>query len=131
MAYAGFRFAEKVLKAVKLCEKGIDLSPLDIYLPEKLMRAAKGEIASSSHLSSDFFSGVPVELGGQVHHRLFTSFSVHICSDTRLARGCRQARHQHCLVSANDYEKKLLQACYTGLQGNISKGVEFIKSPPS
>jgi len=26
---------------------------------------------------------------------------------------------------ANDYEKKLLEACYKGLSGNISKGVEF------
>jgi malate dehydrogenase len=33
--------------------------------------------------------------------------------------------------SANDHEKKLLQACYDGLKGNISKGVEFVKNPPS
>jgi malate dehydrogenase len=26
---------------------------------------------------------------------------------------------------ANDYEKKLLEKCYDGLKGNISKGVEF------
>jgi malate dehydrogenase len=35
------------------------------------------------------------------------------------------------VASANDYEKKLLEACYKGLSGNIAKGVEFIKSPPS
>jgi malate dehydrogenase len=26
---------------------------------------------------------------------------------------------------ANDYEKKLLEKAYEGLQGNITKGVEF------
>jgi len=31
---------------------------------------------------------------------------------------------------ANDYEKKLLKACYAGLGGNISKGVEFANAPP-
>jgi malate dehydrogenase len=33
--------------------------------------------------------------------------------------------------SANEHEKKLLQACYEGLQGNISKGIEFVKNPPA
>jgi malate dehydrogenase len=33
--------------------------------------------------------------------------------------------------SANEHEKKLLQACYTGLADNIKKGVEFVTSPPS
>ena len=32
--------------------------------------------------------------------------------------------------SANEYEKKLLVKCYEGLKGNITNGVEFIKSPP-
>merc|ERR1712054_636867 len=31
---------------------------------------------------------------------------------------------------ANDYEKKLLQKCYDGLKGNISKGIEFVQNPP-
>ena len=30
-----------------------------------------------------------------------------------------------------DHEKKLLQACYDGLKGNISKGVEFAQNPPA
>ena len=34
------------------------------------------------------------------------------------------------LASANEYEQQLLQACYTGLKGNIETGVQFIKSPP-
>ena len=34
------------------------------------------------------------------------------------------------VTSANEHEKKLLQACYTGLKGNISKGIEFVKNPP-
>ena len=33
--------------------------------------------------------------------------------------------------SADEKEKKLLQACYAGLKGNIDKGIEFIKNPPS
>jgi len=32
--------------------------------------------------------------------------------------------------SANEHEKKLLQACYDGLKGNIAKGVEFAQNPP-
>lgn len=32
------------------------------------------------------------------------------------------------MSSANDYEKKLLEACYKGLKGNIEKGIEFVKS---
>jgi len=30
--------------------------------------------------------------------------------------------------SANEYEKKLLEKCYDGLKGNITKGVEFATS---
>ena len=30
---------------------------------------------------------------------------------------------------ANDYEKKLLEACYKGLKGNIEKGIDFANSP--
>lgn len=32
--------------------------------------------------------------------------------------------------SANDHEKKLLEAAYAGLKGNISKGVDFVHNPP-
>jgi malate dehydrogenase len=32
--------------------------------------------------------------------------------------------------SANDHEKKLLQACYTGLKDNITKGIDFVQNPP-
>lgn len=53
----------------------------------------------------DFFS-VPIELG---------------------ATGAKQAFNV--VSSANEYEKKLLEAAYAGLSGNISKGVEFIKNP--
>lgn len=31
----------------------------------------------------------------------------------------------------NDYEKKLLEACYTGLKDNIAKGIEFANNPPA
>jgi malate dehydrogenase len=33
--------------------------------------------------------------------------------------------------SANEQEQKLLKACYEGLNGNISKGIEFVQNPPS
>lgn len=33
--------------------------------------------------------------------------------------------------SANDHEKKLLEACYTGLKGNVSKGIDFVQNPPA
>merc|ERR1711967_153204 len=75
MAYAGFRFAEKVMKAAK----GAGL---------------------------EYFS-VPVELGKDGAQKV-----VNIVKD------------------ANDYEKKLLQKCYDGLKGNISKGIEFVQNPP-
>lgn len=49
-------------------------------------------------------------------------------TDERQPAGAKQA---HNIVgSANDYEKKLLEACYAGLKGNITKGVEFVKNPP-
>lgn len=32
--------------------------------------------------------------------------------------------------SANDHEKKLLEACYTGLKSNIAKGIDFVQNPP-
>jgi malate dehydrogenase len=70
MAYAGFRFAEKVIKA------------------------SKGE------------TGI-VEPGKD---------------------GVKQAHNV--IGSANAAEKKLLEACYAGLKGNIEKGVEFAKNPP-
>ena len=38
---------------------------------------------------------------------------------------------QNIIGSANEYEKKLLEACYAGLKGNISKGVEFANNPPA
>lgn len=100
MAYAGFRFAEKLIKAAK-GESGI-VEPTYVYLPG--VDGGK-EIAEAT--GCDYFS-VPVELGPD---------------------GAKKA---HNIVgSANDYEKKLLQACYAGLKGNISKGVEFVHNPPS
>jgi len=100
MAYAGFRFAEKVIRAVK-GETGI-VEPTFVYLP-----GVEGGPEIAKLTGCDFFS-VPVELGPQGAKKAF-----------------------NVVASANDYEKKLLEACYTGLKGNITKGIEFIKSPPS
>ena len=42
------------------------------------------------------------------------------------------AKSAHNIVgSANAYEKKLLEACYAGLKGNISKGIDFVQNPPA
>jgi len=58
MAYAGYRFAESILKAVK-GEKGI-IEPTFIYLP-----GVEGGDAIAKETGCDFFS-VPVELGVSV-----------------------------------------------------------------
>ena len=55
MAYAGFRFAEKVIKASK-GEKGI-IEPTYVYLP-----GVEGGAEIAKATGVDFFS-VPVELG--------------------------------------------------------------------
>ncbi|GAB7342566.1 hypothetical protein MBLNU457_g0743t1 [Dothideomycetes sp. NU457] len=99
MAYAGFRFAEKVLKAAK-GESGI-VEPTFVYLP-----GVDGGDAIAKETGCDFFS-VPVTLGKD---------------------GAEKA--ENIVGKANAYEKKLLEACYSGLKGNISKGVEFIQNPP-
>ncbi|KAF2004466.1 malate dehydrogenase-like protein [Amniculicola lignicola CBS 123094] len=99
MAYAGFRFAEKLIRAVK-GEKGL-VEPSFVYLP-----GVSGGDAIAKIVGSDFFS-VPIELGPGGAEKAIDVVS-----------------------AANDYEKKLLEACYTGLGGNISKGVEFVQNPP-
>ncbi|KAF2715193.1 malate dehydrogenase [Pleomassaria siparia CBS 279.74] len=99
MAYAGFRFAEKVIKAVK-GEKGI-VEPSFVYLP-----GVSGGDAIAKVTGLDFFS-VPIELGPNGAEKAIDVVS-----------------------GANDYEKKLLEACYSGLKGNVSKGIEFVQNPP-
>ena len=99
MAYAGYRFAEKVIKASK-GEKGI-VEPSFVFLP-----GVQGGDAISKATGTEFFS-VPIELGPSGAERAIDVVS-----------------------SANEHEKKLLQACYSGLSGNISKGVEFVLNPP-
>ncbi|MCJ1312771.1 hypothetical protein MMC25_006447 [Agyrium rufum] len=99
MAYAGFRFAEKLIKAMK-GETGI-VEPSFVYLP-----GVSGGDAIAKETGCDYFS-VPIELGPS---------------------GAEKALNP--LSSTTDYEKKLLEACYSGLKGNISKGVEFVQNPP-
>ncbi|KAF2253839.1 malate dehydrogenase-like protein [Trematosphaeria pertusa] len=99
MAYAGYRFAEKVLKAVK-GEKGI-VEPSFVYLP-----GVSGGDSIAKTTGCDFFS-VPIELGPNGVEKAIDVVS-----------------------SANENEKKLLEACYTGLKSNISKGIEFVQNPP-
>ena len=52
-------------------------------------------------------------------------FSVPVTLDSS---GAAQA---HDIIdSATPFEKKLLEAAYSGLKGNIENGVHFIKNPP-
>ncbi|KAF2639085.1 malate dehydrogenase [Massarina eburnea CBS 473.64] len=99
MAYAGYRFAQKVIKAVK-GEKGI-IEPSFVYLP-----GVPGGEAIAKATGVDFFS-VPVELGPNGVENVIDVVS-----------------------SANDAEKKLLEAAYAGLKTNIAKGIEFVANPP-
>jgi len=100
MAYAGFRFAERLMQAAK-GEKGI-VEPTFVYLPDI---SGGDEIVKAT--GCEFFS-VPVQLGPS---------------------GAEKA--VNVLTSANDYEKKLIEACISGLKGNIEKGIEFVANPPS
>jgi len=99
MAYAGYRFAEKVIRAAN-GEKGI-IEPTYIHLS-----GVKGGDSISKTTGCEFFS-VPVLLGPD---------------------GAEEA--YDVLGKVNDHEKKLLQACFSGLKGNIEKGVTFAHNPP-
>ncbi|KAK7951752.1 malate dehydrogenase [Apiospora aurea] len=99
MAYAGYRFAEKVLKAAK-GEKGL-VEPSFVYLP-----GVPGGKEIAEKTGCDFFS-VPIELG---------------------PNGAEKATNV--LGSITEKEKKLLDACTTGLKDNITKGVTFAHNPP-
>ncbi|EPS41210.1 hypothetical protein H072_4910 [Dactylellina haptotyla CBS 200.50] len=101
MAYAGFKFAEALLKAKT--QTGI-VEPTYVYLPgvpggEEVKKAIGGDI--------DFFA-VPVELGPS---------------------GAVKATNP--VPNATDYEKALLVKCYEGLKTNIVKGTEFITNQAS
>ncbi|KAK5134931.1 hypothetical protein LTR08_006022 [Meristemomyces frigidus] len=99
MAYAGYRFAEKVMKAAK-GESGI-IEPTFMYMP-----GVPGGEEIAKETGCEYFS-VPVELGKD---------------------GAQKAHNP--IKDISEYEKKLLQACYDGLKGNITKGVEFVANPP-
>lgn len=99
MAYAGYRFADKVIRAVN-GEKGI-VEPSFVYL-----KGVDGGDTIASTTGCEFFS-VPIELGPSGAEKAIDVVS-----------------------NVNDAEKKLLEACYTGLKGNITKGIEFVQNPP-
>jgi len=100
MAYAGYRFAEKVIKALN-GETGI-VEPTFIYLD-----GVPGGDVIKKETGCDFFS-VPVELGKD---------------------GATKAQNPLTNLDAN--EKKLLEACLTGLKDNITKGISFVQNPPA
>ncbi|KAG7424014.1 malate dehydrogenase [Fusarium oxysporum f. sp. raphani] len=104
MAYAGFRFAEKVLRAVK-GEKGL-VEPSYVYLPGVSGGGIPGGEAIAKETGTDFFS-VPIELG---------------------PNGAEKATNP--LEGITEKEKALLAKATEGLKGNISKGVSFVHNPP-
>ena len=100
MAYAGYRFTEKLIKAAFKSESGI-VEPSFVYLP-----GVKGGDAIAKDTGCDYFS-VPITLGPQ---------------------GAEEA--ENVLGNVSEAEKGLLEACKAGLKGNIEKGVEFVHNPP-
>ncbi|KAL5604690.1 uncharacterized protein BROUX77_004876 [Berkeleyomyces rouxiae] len=98
MAYAGYRFAEKVLRAAA-GEKGL-VEPSYVYLP-----GVPGGAEIASKTGCDFFS-VPVELGPNGVEKVHNA-----------------------LEGLSAKEETLLQACISGLKGNLEKGVVFANKP--
>jgi len=97
MAFAGFRFAEAILKAVR-GEKGI-VEPTFVYLPG----VPGGEEVQKAVGGLDFFA-VPVELG---------------------PNGAAKATNP--FAGITEKEKELLTIAQDGLKKNIQAGVDFIK----
>jgi hypothetical protein len=108
-------FAEKVIKAVN-GEKGV-VEPSFVYLP-----GVSGGDAIAKATGCDFFS-VPIELGVSC-----SSLPSEHRTNKPQPSGAEKA--VDVVSSATDAEKKLLEACYSGLKGNITKGVEFVQNPP-
>lgn len=102
-------------------EKGI-VEPTFVYLP-----GIEGGDAIVKQTGVDFFS-VPIELGVRyiLHFKIFHWF-VQKLTEIQPS-GAEKAIDV--LGSVTEKEKKLLEACYKGLKGNIEKGVEFVKNPP-
>ncbi|KAI9741885.1 MAG: hypothetical protein M1834_000274 [Cirrosporium novae-zelandiae] len=90
----------------------------------KLISAAQGE-ANIVEPSFVYLPGVP---GGKPIAQTTGCeyFSVPVVLGPN---GVEQAINM--VKNANDYEKKLLSACYPGLKGNIEKGVQFAQNPPA
>lgn len=98
MAHAGFRFAEAVLKGLN-GEKGI-VEPAFVYL-EGIPGVE--EVRKTIDNKVDYFATL-VEFGPSGAEKVYNP-----------------------AADATDYEKQLLQVALTGLEANISKGVDFIK----
>ena len=114
MAYAGFRFAEAVLKA-KSGKSGI-VEPAFVYLPG----VPGGEATLKQVEDIEFFS-VPVELG--VSDGACTGCVC--CLREKQTDGVAKAKT---IGSISEFEKKLLAAALPELKSNIEKGVAFVKS---
>ncbi|KAG6088664.1 hypothetical protein E4U30_001875 [Claviceps sp. LM220 group G6] len=99
MAYAGYRFTEKLLRAVK-GEKGL-IEPSYVYLP-----GVPGGDSIAKETGCDFFS-VPVELGPNGAEKATNPFG-----------------------QLTEKEKGLLSKAVEGLNGNITKGINFAHNPP-
>jgi malate dehydrogenase len=98
MAYAGFRFAEAVLKACRGATNIVE--PSYIYLPG----VAGGEEIQKLVGGLEYFA-VPVELG---------------------PNGILKAHNP--ISKASELEKKHSKVAFEGLKTNIEKGIEFVKA---
>lgn len=111
------RFTESVIKAAK-GQKGI-IEPSYVYLP-----GIDGGDAISKETGVDYFS-VPIELG--VSLDLVWTNRVRVLNAVK-PLGAEKA--QNVLSSITLEEKRLLEACKTGLKGSIEKGIQFIAKSP-
>ncbi|KAE8348738.1 lactate/malate dehydrogenase [Aspergillus coremiiformis] len=99
MAYAGYRFAESVIKAWK-GQTGI-VEPTFVYLP-----------------------GIP---GGD---EIVKATGVEFFSTLVTLGPCGAEKAGNVLEGVTEREKRLLEACIKGLEGNVEKGIDFVKNPP-
>lgn len=115
MAYAGYKFAEAVLRAAAVPQTASADAPITaetyVYIGPGSQVAGAAEVRaalSSGEAPLDYFS-VPVALG--------PAGASHVLDPALLTR-------------VSDYERRLLQVAAKGLAANIRKGLEFAAKNP-
>ncbi|KAF5101850.1 hypothetical protein D0Z00_000712 [Geotrichum galactomycetum] len=115
MAYAGYTFAEAVLRAAAVPQTPTAAAPITaetyVYIGPGSQVAGAAQVRAalgSGDAALDYFS-VPVVLG---------------------PAGATQVLDPTLLTRVSDYERELLQVAVKGLAGNITKGLEFVEKNP-